>query len=264
MTNECTRREAFSRIAVGGLALAVTPSIFAADGTGRAGIGLGLPPLAYAFDALEPHIDALTMEIHHDRHHAGYVKNLTAALSGHPDLAARPLQELLANLDAVPEAIRTAVRNNGGGHANHSLFWSILSPQPSFAPSGTLAEIIGKQFGDLENLKQQISKTAMTTFGSGWAWLSRAPDGALRVESTPNQDSPLMRGNTPLLGIDLSFAHNFCWTSWWRERTMGAWSNNILFLICCAHVRRRLRACLRHSPGRPARIWRACCVKSGR
>lgn len=161
-----------------------------------------LPPLPYAFDALEPHIDAQTMEIHHDRHHATYVNNLNAALEGHPDLQAKSVEELISNLDAVPESIRTAVRNNGGGHANHTLFWEILSPNGGGAPSGALADAINATFGSFDNFKAEFTKAATGRFGSGWAWLV-VDNGKLAVTSTPNQDSPLMEGKTPILGLDV-------------------------------------------------------------
>ena len=161
-----------------------------------------LPPLPYAFDALEPHIDAQTMEIHHDRHHATYVNNLNAALEGHADLQAKSVEELISNLDAVPEAIRTAVRNNGGGHANHTLFWEILSPNGGGAPSGALADAINAAFGSFDNFKAEFTKAATGRFGSGWAWLV-VDNGKLAVTSTPNQDSPLMEGKTPILGLDV-------------------------------------------------------------
>ncbi|GAA4722666.1 superoxide dismutase [Brevibacillus fulvus] len=161
-----------------------------------------LPALPYAFNALEPHIDAQTMEIHHDRHHATYVNNLNAALEGHADLQAKSLEELIGNLDAVPEAIRTAVRNNGGGHANHSLFWEILSPNGGGAPTGALADAINAAFGSFDNFKAEFAKAAAGRFGSGWAWLI-VDGGKLAITSTPNQDSPLMEGKTPILGLDV-------------------------------------------------------------
>lgn len=161
-----------------------------------------LPALPYAFDALEPHIDAMTMEIHHGRHHATYVNNLNAALEGHADLQAKSVEELISNLDAVPESIRTAVRNNGGGHANHTLFWQILSPNGGGAPSGKLADAINAVFGSFDNFKAEFTKAAATRFGSGWAWLI-VDNGKLAVTSTPNQDSPLMEGKTPILGLDV-------------------------------------------------------------
>jgi Fe-Mn family superoxide dismutase len=160
-----------------------------------------LPPLPYAFDALEPHIDALTMEIHHDRHHATYVNNLNAALEGH-DVGNKTVEELISNLDALPESIRTAVRNNGGGHANHTLFWQILSPNGGGEPTGELANAIKETFGSFEAFKEKFSDAAAKRFGSGWAWLV-VKDGKLEVTSTPNQDSPLMEGATPILGLDV-------------------------------------------------------------
>jgi len=162
-----------------------------------------LPPLPYAFDALEPSIDARTMEIHHDKHHAAYVANVNKALEGHAALAALPVEKLIADLDKLPESIRTAVRNNGGGHANHSLFWTTLGKGKGGDPAGHLAEAIRSVFGGFENFKTTFGDAAMKRFGSGWAWLSADPQGKLLVESTANQDSPIMHGNTPLLGIDV-------------------------------------------------------------
>lgn len=160
-----------------------------------------VPALPYEFNALEPHIDALTMEIHHDRHHATYVNNLNAALEGQ-DVADQPVEELIANLDTLPESIRGAVRNNGGGHANHSLFWQILSPNGGGAPTGEVAAAINEAFGSFDALKAQFADAAVKRFGSGWAWLV-VQDGKLAVTSTPNQDSPLMEGITPILGLDV-------------------------------------------------------------
>ncbi|AIQ11123.1 superoxide dismutase [Paenibacillus durus] len=161
-----------------------------------------LPALPYPNDALEPHIDATTMEIHHDRHHNTYVTNLNAALEKAPELQGKGLEELISNLDAVPEAIRTAVRNNGGGHANHSLFWETIGPNAGGAPTGALASAIDSELGGFEKFKEDFAAAATTRFGSGWAWLS-LKDGKLVVTSTPNQDSPLMEGATPLLGLDV-------------------------------------------------------------
>ncbi|MDN4593730.1 superoxide dismutase [Polycladomyces subterraneus] len=162
-----------------------------------------LPALPYAYDALEPHIDAQTMEIHHGRHHATYVNNLNAALEGHTALAEKSIEDLLRNIDQVPESIRTAVRNNGGGHANHSLFWQIMSPNGGGEPSGELANAINQAFGSFDRFKEEFTKAATTRFGSGWAWLVVKKDGSLAVTSTPNQDSPLMEGDTPILGLDV-------------------------------------------------------------
>lgn len=166
-----------------------------------------LPDLPYAADALEPHIDARTMEIHHDKHHAGYVSKVNAALEGHDDLAANSVENLVAGLADVPEDIRGAVRNNGGGHANHSLFWSILGPSGG-SPSGDLAAAIDAAFGSFDAFKETFANAAATRFGSGWAWLGVTAEGTLIVTSTPNQDNPLMKGFvdtecTPILGLDV-------------------------------------------------------------
>lgn len=162
-----------------------------------------LPPLPYAEDALEPHIDARTMGIHHDKHHAGYTNNLNAALADYPDLAAKSIEAILGNLEAIPEGIRTAVRNNGGGFANHALFWTIMSPNGGGEPKGDLAAAINAAFGGFAAFKDAFSKAGATRFGSGWAWLYVDKAGALQVGSTPNQDTPLMDGNTPILGLDV-------------------------------------------------------------
>lgn len=161
-----------------------------------------LPQLPYAYDALEPHIDKETMNIHHTKHHNTYVTNLNNALQGNEELLVKSVEEVISNLDAVPEAARTAVRNNGGGHANHTLFWQILSPNGGGAPSGELADAINSKFGSFESFKEEFGKAATTRFGSGWAWLS-VSNGELEVSSTPNQDSPLMEGKTPILGLDV-------------------------------------------------------------
>lgn len=161
-----------------------------------------LPNLPYAYDALEPTIDKETMNIHHTKHHNTYVTNLNAALEGQADLQNKSIEELISNLDAVPENIRTAVRNNGGGHANHSLFWKILSPAGGGAPTGELADKINEKFGSFDAFKEQFEQAAATRFGSGWAWLI-LKNGELEITSTPNQDNPIMEGNTPLLGLDV-------------------------------------------------------------
>ncbi len=160
-----------------------------------------VPDLTYAFDALEPHIDARTMEIHHDKHHAAYVTNLNAALEG-SDWMDKPIDEVLQNLDALPEDKRTAVRNNGGGHANHTLFWEIMGPNGGGDPSGALGDAISEKFGGLADLKSAVNDAGVKRFGSGWTWLVWDGSG-LAVESTPNQDTPVMDGKTPLLGIDV-------------------------------------------------------------
>jgi len=162
-----------------------------------------LPQLSYGYDALEPHIDARTMEIHHGKHHAGYVTKLNAALEGHDDLAEKSVEELVRDLTSLPEEIRTAVRNNGGGHANHSLFWSIMSPDGGGVPEGALAGPIDTAFGSFEKFREEFSAAAAKRFGSGWAWLVKDSGGALSVTSTANQDSPLTDGLTPLLGLDV-------------------------------------------------------------
>ena len=160
-----------------------------------------VPDLSYAFDALEPHIDARTMEIHHDKHHAAYVTNLNAALEG-TEWMDRPIDSVLANLDILPEDRRMAVRNNGGGHANQTLFWEIMSPNGGGEPSGALADAIASTFGSLENLKAAVNDGGIKRFGSGWTWLVWDGTG-LAVKSTPNQDTPVMDGEVPLLGIDV-------------------------------------------------------------
>lgn len=161
-----------------------------------------LPALPYPNNALEPHIDALTMEIHHDRHHNTYVTNLNAALEKAPELQDKSIEELLSDLNAVPEAIRTAVRNNGGGHANHTLFWEVIGPNGGGAPTGALAAAIDSELGGFDKFKEDFAAAATTRFGSGWAWLS-VKDGKLAISSTPNQDSPISEGATPLLGLDV-------------------------------------------------------------
>ncbi|MBB6452481.1 Fe-Mn family superoxide dismutase [Salirhabdus euzebyi] len=163
-----------------------------------------LPALTYAFDALEPHIDKQTMEIHHGKHHQTYVDKLNAALEGKTDLQDKSLEELLGNLDALPEDIRTAVRNNGGGHFNHTLFWEVIAPgKEAAAPTGKLAEAMKEAFGSISAFEDQFSTAATTRFGSGWAWLVVNENGKLEVTSTPNQDNPIMEGQTAILGLDV-------------------------------------------------------------
>ncbi|WZO96003.1 superoxide dismutase [Isosphaeraceae bacterium EP7] len=162
-----------------------------------------LPPLPYDFSALEPSIDAKTMEIHHDKHHQAYITNLNNALKDHPDHQGKTIEDLISNLDALPEAIRTAVRNNGGGHANHSLFWLIMKPGGGGEPTGAIGDAITAELGGFAAFKEAVNKAGATRFGSGWAWLVKGKDGKLAVTSTPNQDSPLMEGKTPLLGVDV-------------------------------------------------------------
>jgi Fe-Mn family superoxide dismutase len=161
-----------------------------------------LPPLPYAFNALEPHIDARTMEIHHGKHHQAYVTNLNAALDKHPELHSKTVEELLAGINSVPEDIRTAVRNNGGGHANHTMFWEIMGPSGGGAPSGKIADAINSAFGGFDKFKEEFKKAAVGRFGSGWAWVIDN-GGKLSIESTANQDSPLMEGKKIVFGIDV-------------------------------------------------------------
>ncbi|HDR7792003.1 TPA: superoxide dismutase [Mn] [Bacillus luti] len=161
-----------------------------------------LPNLPYAYDALEPHFDKETMNIHHTKHHNTYITNLNAALEGHAELADKSVEELVASLNEVPEAIRTAVRNNGGGHANHTFFWTILSPNGGGQPVGELATAIEAKFGSFDAFKEEFAKAGATRFGSGWAWLV-VNNGELEVTSTPNQDSPLTEGKTPVIGLDV-------------------------------------------------------------
>lgn len=163
-----------------------------------------LPPLPYPADALEPHIDKTTMEIHHGGHHKGYVANLNKALESAPDLQNKTIEELLAgNLAAIPEAIKTAVRNNGGGHANHSLFWNLLSAKGGGAPKGEIESVITATFGGFDSFKEKFSTAASTRFGSGWAWLVKDKNGKFEILSTANQDSPLMDGKKPIVGLDV-------------------------------------------------------------
>ncbi|TWT41243.1 Superoxide dismutase [Mn] [Phycisphaerae bacterium RAS1] len=162
-----------------------------------------LPPLPYAYNALEPHIDARTMEIHHTKHHQAYITNVNKALEAHPDLAARPVEALLRDVHSVPEAIRQTVINNAGGHANHSLFWQLMGPGKGGAPKGALADAISSVFGTFDSFKEKFAQSAMTRFGSGWAWLGFDQQGKLHVGSTLNQDSPLMIGHVPILGLDV-------------------------------------------------------------
>lgn len=166
-------------------------------------MAFSLPPLPYDYTALEPHIDEQTMRIHHDKHHQAYVNNLNTALESAPDLQKKSLEELLTNLDAVPEAIRMAVRNNGGGHYNHTLFWEIMAPGGSAAPIGGLAAAIDNTFKGFDAFKEQFNKAGVGRFGSGWAWLTMDKNGTLAIESTPNQDSPISSGKMVILGNDV-------------------------------------------------------------
>ncbi len=185
-----------------------------------------LPPLPYPKEALEPHIDAQTMEIHHDKHHATYVTNLNKALENSPELASKPVEELIADLNAVPEAARTAVRNNGGGHANHSFFWKLMAADGGGEPTGPVGDAIKEAFGGFDALKEKINAAGAARFGSGWAWLV-VKNGKLEVLSTPNQDSPLMEGLKPVLGVDV-WEHSY-YLKYQNRRPdyLKAWWNTI-------------------------------------
>lgn len=162
-----------------------------------------LPDLPYAYDALEPHIDTETMHLHHDKHHNAYVNNLNAAIEKHPELGKKSIEDLIADLNSVPEDIRTAVRNNGGGHANHALFWLVMAPNAGGEPTGEIKAAIDATFGSFASFKEKFAAAAATRFGSGWAWLVVTQDGKLEITSTANQDSPLTEGKTPILGLDV-------------------------------------------------------------
>jgi Fe-Mn family superoxide dismutase len=162
-----------------------------------------VPPLPYDYNALEPYIDEETMHLHHDKHHAAYVNNLNTALQKYPELQDKSAEELIRDLNSVPEDIRTAVRNNGGGHVNHSMFWEIMGPDGGGEPTGALADAIKEAFGDLDGLKQQYNDAGTKRFGSGWAWLVRTADGKLQVTSTANQDNPMSEGSYPIMGNDV-------------------------------------------------------------
>ena len=193
-----------------------------------------LPPLPYGYDALEPHIDTLTMQIHHDKHHAAYLNNLNAALEKHPELQATPVEELLADLSRVPEDIRTAVRNNGGGHVNHTMFWEIMGPGAGGAPTGAIGEAIRSSFGSFDAFKDQFAKAAVARFGSGWAFLADNK-GTLAIESTPGHDTPIMEGRKALLIVDV-WEHAY-YLKYQNRRAdfVAAWWN----LVNWAEVNRR-------------------------
>jgi len=200
-----TRREALSTLGVSALALAAAGRRLDAAAPGQAQAPAGpytLAPLPYAFDALEPHIDALTMQIHHGKHHQAYVNNLNAALAAAGDAGKAPIDDLLRNLAALPESVRTAVRNNGGGHVNHLQFWTVMAPAAGGAPTGAIADAITGAFGSFDAFKDQFSKAAMGRFGSGWAWLSDEK-GKLVIHSTANQDTPSMEGKRAVFGLDV-------------------------------------------------------------
>ena len=195
-----------------------------------------LPPLPYPPDALEPHIDKQTMEIHHGKHHQAYVTNLNAALEKHPELQSKSVEELIRNISSVPEDIRTAVRNNGGGHANHSMFWQIMGPKAGGAPTGAIADAIKASFGSFDAFKEQLAKAGIGRFGSGWAWVIET-GGKLTIESTPNQDSPLMEGKKPVFGLDVWEHAYYLKYQNRRPDYITAWWN----VVNWAEINKRLR-----------------------
>jgi Fe-Mn family superoxide dismutase len=186
-----------------------------------------LPPLPYDYSALEPHIDTQTMQIHHDKHHAAYVNNLNAAIEGQSALQSATIEEILSNINDVPESIRQAVINNGGGHANHAMFWEIMGPNGGGAPSGALAEAINKAFGDFDSLKAKVNDAGVKRFGSGWSWLVADQGGNLQVISTANQDSPIMQGLTPILGVDVWEHAYYLKYQNLRPKYLEAWWNTV-------------------------------------
>ena len=195
-----------------------------------------LPPLPYPFDALEPHIDKQTMEIHHGKHHQAYVNNLNAALEKHPDLQSKSVEDLIRSINTVPEDIRTAVRNNGGGHANHTLFWQIMGPNAGGAPTGAIGDAIQGTFGSFDAFKEQFAKAGVGRFGSGWAWVIDQ-GGKLAIESTPNQDSPLMEGKKVVFGLDVWEHAYYLRYQNRRPDYIGAWWN----VVNWAEINKRLR-----------------------
>jgi Fe-Mn family superoxide dismutase len=202
--SEFSRRRFFQHIAIGA-AIASTgrSEVARAQNTTAPSVPFTLPPLPYAFDALEPFIDATTMKIHHDKHHQAYVTNLNKTIATHPELGGQPVETLVKNLATIPDDIRTAVRNNGGGHANHSLFWKTLAKNNGASPAGELGKALNQEYGDYASFQGQFTKAALGVFGSGWAWLSLDANKQLLIESTPNQDSPLTAGHQPMFGIDV-------------------------------------------------------------
>lgn len=195
-----------------------------------------LPALPYDFAALEPHIDAQTMQIHHGKHHQAYVNNLNAALEKHPELQSKSVEDLIKGINTVPEDIRAAVRNNGGGHANHSMFWHLMAPHAGGAPTGAAGDAITSSFGSFDTFKEQFAKAAVGRFGSGWAWLIDS-HGKLTIESTPNQDSPLMEGKKPILGLDVWEHAYYLKYQNRRPDYIGAWWN----VVNWAEVNKRLK-----------------------
>jgi len=234
-----TRREALSALGAGALALAAGSRGLDAAPAGQAQPPAGpytLAPLPYAFDALEPHIDALTMQIHHDRHHLAYVNNLNAALAGAGEAGKAPLDDLLKNLATLPDAARTAVRNNGGGHVNHAQFWTLLAPGAGGPPTGSVADAITATFGSFDAFKDQFSKAATGRFGSGWAWLSD-DKGKLVIHSTANQDTPSMEGKRAIFGLDVwEHAYYLKYQNRRADYVSAFWN-----VISWAEVNRRLK-----------------------
>lgn len=201
-------------------------------------MAFSLPPLPYAYDALEPHIDARTMEIHHTKHHQAYIDKLNAALEKYPDWQAKSIEDILKDLSAVPEDIREAVRNNGGGHANHTMFWQIISPNGGGEPKGEIAQVITDTFQDFKSFQEQFAAAATGRFGSGWAWLVKDKDGSYKIISTPNQDSPLSSGQTPVLGLDVWEHAYYLMYQNKRPDYIAAWWN----VVNWEEVNRRLAA----------------------
>ena len=186
-----------------------------------------VPPLPYAYDALEPHIDKETMTLHHDKHHQAYVTNLNAAIEKHPELAGKSPEELIKNLSAIPEDIRPAVRNNGGGHVNHTMFWEIMGPSGGGAPTGALADAINSAFGSFDAFKAAFNDAGVKRFGSGWTWLVKTADGKLAVISSANQDNPLSEGHTPIMGNDVWEHAYYLKYQNRRPEYLGAWWNTV-------------------------------------
>ena len=225
-SNNVTRRDFIQSAAVIGAAAAIVPGMLGEQlAQAQTPVDLyALPPLPYAYDALEPHIDTLTMQIHHDKHHASYVNNLKKALDGYPELKKMSPEELIRKISTMPDAIHTPVKNFGGGHVNHTLFWNIMGPKAGGDPTGELAAAITETFGDLAKFRQKFNAAAGNRFGSGWAWLVVSDEG-LEITSTTNQDSPLSYGQTPILGVDV-WEHAYYLkyqnrradylTSWWN------------------------------------------------
>ncbi len=205
------------------------------------GSSISLPPLPYDYNALEPHIDAQTMRFHHDNHHATYVKNLNAALEKYPNLKSQSVEQLLTNLKSVPEPIRAVVRNNGGGHVNHTMFWNIMKPKGGGEPTGAISEAINANFDDFATFKKQFNEAGAKRFGSGWVWLVRSKDGKLNITTTPNQDSPLIEGNYPIMGNDVWEHAYYLKYQYRRAEYLTAWWN----VINWAEVNRRLDLALK-------------------